>query len=171
MTRRAWTALGLAEATFLIAYPAFTYLAYAVIDADGADGGSDLGQSFMIVLGGMFAILVMIPIAVHTAGRLTEMGTADWSRRSAAVAHLLVGLGLGAMGAAVAAVVIGGAGSGAFAAIVFVVPSGIAGFATHLLMPVALRHLWFRTLAWVIAALPIVGAALLVAFGVVRSVT
>jgi len=51
----------------------------------------------------------------------------------------------------------------AMAVIAFMVPVGLVGLGTNLLMPLAVRHAWVRIAAWVLGAVPVLGGVSLVA--------
>lgn len=155
-TRRTWIALGPAETLFVATFPVAVLLALPMIET--RDTWEDLGELLGILLAGALAVAVGVPLAVHSVGRYTARFTEDWSTMRAAVAHLVVGLGAGAVAAAL--VVPLGSVPMAPAALAFVLPSGIAAFGTCLLMPLALRHQWIRVVAWVLGGAP-VGFALM----------
>lgn len=110
-----------------------------------------------------------MPLAVHTAGRLTAHITRDWSFFLTLVAFLCVGLGVGVLAVAI---LFGYEQAGAprigwmrwlpwevvtptVAMIAFVLPAGIVALGTRLLMPLAVRHEWIRIASWVIALMPV----------------
>ena len=155
-TRRTWIAVGLAEALFAVAYPAGALLALRVPVADTRDGWADLALFAMLLVTGAFAIVMGLPVAVHTVGRYVARYTREWAAPRAAIAQLVVGLGVGLLATAVL-VPLGPVALPAAAA-ALVLPSGLVALGTHLLMPLALRHKWIRITSWVLGALP-VGAA------------
>ena len=166
-TRRTWIALGLAEVLFAVTYPVCAWLALAVPSTDTRDGWADLALFAMLLVVGVFAVLVGLPIGVHTVGRLTARWVQGRSSLYASSAHLIVGLG---MGTAVAVTMIRLAQvEPAAAVIVFAVPLGVVGVGTNLLMPLAVNHAWVRIAAWVLGAMPVVVAVSLLASWGMRS--
>ena len=167
MTRRAWDALGLAEALFAIVYPVGVLLAMRVPPADTSDGWADLALFATFLVFGFFAVIIAVPIAVHTVGRLTERFVVDWSLTWAAIAHLVVGLVVGALAAVLLAVV--GPSPLQATAVALVPTSGLVAFGVHLLMPLALRYRWIRIASWVISAVPVAAALASVALLTLRN--
>jgi|GEM_PF-2540157 len=153
LTRRTWIALGLAEALFAVAYPAGVLLALKVPAADASDGWADLAYFATFLVAGAFFVVVGLPVAVHTVGRLTERYTYEWPRWWASVAHLGVGMMVGALAASLVLAVQNIAV--AALALAFVMPAGLAALGTHLLMPLTMRHAWIRIASWVLAAVPV----------------
>lgn len=160
-TRRTWIALGLAEVLFAVAYPVCAGFALALPAKDTHDGWAALGLFATLLVAGVFAVLVGVPIGVHTVGRLTAKWVAEWSSLRASSAHLVVGLGMGAVVAAM--MILLAPMEPAVAVIAFVVPVGLVGLGTNLLMPLAVRHAWVRIAAWVLGAVPVLGGISLVA--------
>ncbi|NYI39891.1 hypothetical protein [Demequina lutea] len=147
---RTWIALGLAEVLFAVTYTACAWLAMALPATDTRDGWAALALFAMLLVVGVFAVLVGIPIGVHTVGRLTAKWVAGRSSLRASSAHLVMGLG---MGAVVAAMMIHVSPmEPAVAVIAFVVPVGLVALGTNLLMPLAMRHRWIRITSWALAA-------------------
>ncbi len=156
-TKRTWIALGLAEALFGVAYSACALLAFQLRLEEGRDALGVLELFVVLLIAGSYAVLFAVPLAVHTAGRLTARLTRDRSKMAAASAQLVVGLGLGAV-AAYAISRESGVELPA-AVLAFVAPAGIASLGTHLLVPLAVRHLWIRIASWLLAAVPVALAA------------
>lgn len=160
-TRRAWIALGLAEVLFAVAYPVCAWLAMTLPATDTRNGWADLELFVMLLVAGAFAVLVGVPIGVHTVGRLTAKWVAGWSPLRASSAHLVMGLGMGAVVAAMMILLV--PMEPAVAVIAFMVPVGLVALGTNLLMPLAVRHAWVRIAAWVLGAVPVLGGISLVA--------
>jgi len=150
-TRRTWIALGPTETLFAAAYPVGVLLALPFVDE--RDTWEALGAFLWLLLAGALAVAVGIPLAVHTVGRYTARFTEEWSTMRASVAHLVVGLGMGALAAAL--LVLLGSVPMPAAALALVLPSGVAALGTYLLMPLALRHQWIRIAAWVLGGGPV----------------
>ena len=111
-----------------------------------------MGLVVMFHLAGVVAVLVGIPTGVHTVGRLTAKWVERRSPLRASPAHLLVGLGIGGL---VAAMMISLAQMEPVVAVIaFVVPVGLLALGTNLLMLPAERRSWVRIIAWVLGAVP-----------------
>ncbi len=158
-TLRTWVALGPAQTLFAAVFSVSILTALPFIDQP--DTWETLGDFFTLLLAGAVAVAVGVPVAVHTVGRYTARLTDGWPRWRAALIHLVVGAGLGALAAAM--VVVLGAVPVPAAALALVPPSGLAACGTSLLLPLALRHRWLRTTAWALGA-GAVGFALLFVF-------
>jgi len=156
--RRTHTALPLALVTFAFFY--VTMLTTVRWITPVGSGGWDALAYFvgLLVLGAVVVVLI-IPLVVLTLGRRLDAATRELSTFRAALAFGGAGAALGL----VAAVVLSGWGGvswvGSLANVM--VPGALAGFATRLLLPLALAHRWILILAWVLAALPLAGAAAL----------
>lgn len=157
-TGRTWIALGLAEVLFTVTYPVCAWLALVTAADDTAGGWAFVGQFVTLLVAGVFFVLLGVPIGVHTVGRLTAKWMDGKSSIRASSTHLAMGLVLGAL---VAAAMIPVASMDPAAAVIaFVVPLGLVGFGTNLLMPLAVSHEWVRITAWVLGAMPVFGAML-----------
>jgi hypothetical protein len=160
-TRRTWIALGLAEVLFAIAYPVGAWLAMALPATDVRDGWAALGLFATLLVAGVLFVVVGVPIGVHTVGRLTAKWAAGRSSLRASAAHLVIGLGMGAVVAAT--MILLAPMKPAAAVIAFMIPVGLVRLGTNLLMPLAVRHAWFRNAAWVLGTVPVLGGISLVA--------
>ena len=153
LTRRAWIALGISE----VAFAFFTVLggiaAVGVSDPEEMQGWGDLALAVVILLAGAASVLVALPIAVHTVGRLTVRKTEGWPSGRAGLAHLVVGLALGSVVASM--VVVAGLASPAAAFLAFALPPGLAGWVANTLVPYAARHGWLVLVSWALAIIPI----------------
>lgn len=156
-TTRTWTALGLAEFWFSVVFlPCAAASFYASSAVEEPEPG-DIGLFASLVFFAGFALLVGIPIGVHTVGRLTDKLTRDWPTFKAALVHGVVGFALGLIFAVYITVqdltnlpagIVG-----------FALPPALAAFLTHLVVPAAVKRKWISVLAWVLAAAPILTAA------------
>lgn len=151
MTRRSWIALGLAEVLFALTYAVCVAVALGIPATDRHDGW----EVVTLLLAGAFAVVVGVPIGVHTVGRLTATWVRGWSSVAASLAHLVVGLGVGAIAAAVMIPL--ASMEPAVAAVAFALPAGVVGLGTNLLMPLAVRHGWIRMTAWVLGTMSVLG--------------
>jgi len=155
-TRRTWIALGLAEVLFGVAYPVCAGLALMVPARDAHDGWADLGLIAMLLVVGLFAAVVGVPVGVHTVGRLTAKWVDTKSSTRASLAHFAMALAVG--GVLAAAMIPLARIEPLVAVIAFAVPIGLVGLGTNLLMPLAVRHTWVRIAALVLGAVPVLGA-------------
>jgi len=153
LSRRAWIALGVAEAAFgLFAVLGGIGALYAS-DAADLQGWGDLGLVVIMLMTGVASVLVAIPLAVHTVGRFTVRKTQGWPARRAGLAHLAVGLAFGSLSGAI--IVANDLASIPAALLAFVLPPGLAGLTANTLVPYAARHRWLAVTAWALAAVPI----------------
>ncbi|NYI39890.1 hypothetical protein [Demequina lutea] len=155
-TKRAWVALGIAEVAFAILSPVGGLVAILVSGPESRDEWMPLSLLVAIVMVTGASLLVGLPVAVHTVGRLTERLTRTWRPLGAGLIHLVVGLGLGVL---VAVPLVVWAPIEPLAAVIaFVLPGGLAAWVTRALVPVAVRHRWVAIVAWALAALAFVAS-------------
>lgn len=168
-TRRTWIALGIAEVAFIVFSAACGLVTLAAFSAREPalerHEWWQLDDLLTLVFVAALCVAVGVPVAVHTVGRLTERVTREWSTARAGLAHLVVGLLMGAVVAGVMMRV--GTFTWLGAAVAFALPAGLAAGVTRALGPFAARHAWFVTLAWVLASITIVcGILAVVGLGV-----
>ncbi len=162
LTRRAWIAVGIAEVAFMVATSVGGVGAVLVTDESSKDGWAELTVVVSIMLVAVLSVVVAIPVAVHTIGRLTVRLTQGWPSWKAGLAHLAVGLACGVVVGGVMVAV--GAVNLPAALFAFVLPPGLAGWAANALVPYAARHQWLAITAWTLASAPIVGGVLIAVF-------
>jgi hypothetical protein len=125
----------------------------------GGEGFADLAYLVGLLLLGVLLIAVVIPMLVFSLGRALDATTHAWGTVRAALAFGGAGLALGLVLATLLSWVQGVSMVGAIANVA--VPAAIGGLGTRLLLPVALRHRWVVVLAWVLAAMPVIGVVAL----------
>lgn len=156
-TTRTWIALGLAELWFTVVYLPCAALAFYTSSVVQEPSPGDIGLFASLVIYAGFALLIGVPIGVHTAGRLTDRATRDWPVFKAAVVHFVVGFVLGTVCAVL--VVSQGLTNLPAALVGFALPPALAGFLTHLVVPTAVKYRWIAVVAWVLSAIPLATAA------------
>ncbi len=148
----------LAMVCFAVPYVAmFTTIEW--LQPAGTEGFADLAYFVGLLLLGAALVAVVIPIVVFTLGRRLDAATLEWGTPRAAMAFGGAGLALGLMLAALMSLTQSISAVGAIANVAL--PAALGGLGTRLLLPVALAHRWVFVVAWVLAALPVVGVVVL----------
>lgn len=155
-TTRTWIALGIAELWFAVVFlPCAAASFYASSVVEEPEPG-DIGLFASLVFFAGFALLIGVPLGVHTAGRLTDKLTRDWPVFKAALVHGVVGFALGMVFAAY--ITLQDLTNLPAAIVGFALPPALAGFLTHLVVPTAVKRRWIAVVAWIVAAVPMVVA-------------
>ena len=148
----------LAMVCFTVPYVAmFTTIEW--IRPAGTEGFADLAYFAGLLVLGVGLVVVVIPIVVFTLGRRLEAATREWGTARAAMAFGGAGLALGLVLAALMSWALNASIVGTIANVAL--PAAVGGLGTRLLLPVALAHRWVFVVAWVLAALPVVGVVVL----------
>ncbi len=149
----------LAMVCFTVPYVAmFTTIQW--LQPAGGEGFADLAYFVGLLLVGVVLVAVVIPIVVFSLGRKLDAATLAWGTMRAALAFGGAGLALGLVAVALMSWAQGVSLLGTTANVA--VPAAVGGLGTRLLLPVALAHRWVVVLAWVLAAMPVVGVVALV---------
>jgi hypothetical protein len=125
----------------------------------GGEGFADLAYLVGLLLLGVVLVAVVIPILVFSIGRVLDAATRAWGTVRAALAFGGAGLALGLVLATLMWWAQGVSMVGAIANVAL--PAAIGGLGARLLLPVALSHRWVVVLAWVLAAMPVIGVVAL----------
>ncbi len=158
-TRRALAAMPLAIVCFAVPYVAlFTTIDWLQPARD--EGFADLGYFVALLLLGMVLVVLVIPAVVFTLGRKLDGATRASGTGRAALAFGGAGLALGLVVAVLLSLALTASLVGAIVNVA--VPAALGGLGTRLLLSTALAHRWVSVLSWVLAALPVLGAVVLV---------
>jgi len=152
-TKRTWIALAVAEGVFSVAYTLCAIITWVLGAAISGDAMFIFGFLAVLYFYGLFALVVAVPIVVHTVGRLIEMLTRGWSQMRSALVHMAVGL---VLGGAAASLILPSIQIGVpMAFVAFSLPAGLTGLATRLIVPQAMRRRWIVGVSAGIAAVPL----------------
>lgn len=158
-TRRALAAMPLAIVCFTVPYVAM----FATIDwlqPARDEGFADLAYVASLLVVGVVLVMIVIPAVVFTLGRMLDAATRTWGNGRAALAFGGAGLGLGLLLAVILSFALSAALVGTIANLAL--PAALGGLGTRLILPAALSHRRLYVLSWALAALPVMGAVVLV---------
>lgn len=156
LTRRAWIAVGVAEVVFALFTVVGAAFAFRMADATDSEGTGLLDFAKTIGVASAVCVLIGVPVGVHTAGRLTESVTRLWRTWISGIAHLFVGVVLGAVLAVVVAML--GVTTVPAAALTFALPIAMAGWLSNIVVRYAARYEWMVRIIWSLAAVPLLAA-------------